>query len=79
MLELWPVTVTQIFLATSVGILLHPNRERKLKILQTRLFSFWKIILNFCFIPFADCNLNDTFGILLLSLKKVKKNNQVFY
>ncbi len=75
MLELWPVIVTQIFLATSVGIYyIQIVREdlrfcKKNKTFCFVNFSFWKILWLF-FIPFANCNLNDTFWILLLSLKK---------
>ncbi len=39
-LELWPVTlpdVTQMFSATSAGVLLHPNINRKLQILWKQL------------------------------------------
>ncbi len=46
-LKLWPVTeehanITQMFSATSVGVLLHPNSDRKLQILWGKKAYFVK-------------------------------------
>ncbi len=58
-----------MFSARSVGVLLHLINDRKSQILWKKSIFIYSINLKNIFHSFADCKLNDTFGIFLFVIK----------